>query len=93
MQGLGAYRLYPVQRACPLPAPVLSCGYPSFDSSPLTPPCPPPPPRTGGSGASLLGSGPVLPALGAAGLEKYLALVLLVACLMRVVAVRPLAAH
>ncbi|GBF87650.1 squalene synthase [Raphidocelis subcapitata] len=42
----------------------------------------------GAGGAPLLGSGPLLPLGGADGLEKYLSVVLLAACVMRAVAVR-----
>jgi hypothetical protein len=50
-------------------------------------PCPCPPLPTAPGGAGLLGSGPLLPGLQAAGLERYLSLVVLLACLARVIVI------
>jgi hypothetical protein len=63
----------------PRPArPALTSPHPSWH-----PALHPPPP----GGAGLLGSGPLLPGLQAAGLERYLSLVVLLACIARVVVI------
>jgi hypothetical protein len=65
--------LTPNTRCCPQPL-----AAPKFQR---------PHPLANPAGAALLGSGPLLP-LTDAGLERYLSLVMLAACVVRVIAVR-----